>query len=223
MQLLNIVTGIALATTTVLAVALPEGLTPSARELVPGRKTGVLQIRGNIGGIEYTGNGTLEQVFAQFKKDHPAAAAKVEAEHAAYLANTTDFEARSALTTRNMANIWCCNQANFGWDWQDADFGPVRYDEAWLRTLTIRGVSCGVEAHDCARITCNDKAGVHFCNDTDHKIDASCWYLADYVLNIYNTCNDLQCGLGLCRYNGVCGQQFDTDGYNVIVRRDNDC
>lgn len=58
---------------------------------------------------------------------------------------------------------------------------------------------------------------------TDHKIDASCWYLADYVLNIYNTCNDPQCGLGLCRYNGVCGQRFDTDGYNVIVRRDNDC
>ncbi|KAH8668120.1 hypothetical protein BGZ60DRAFT_515547 [Tricladium varicosporioides] len=196
MVLIKFVTNIAFVVTTVLAIALPEGLSTLPNELTPGYKTGVLQIRGNIGGIEYAGNGTLEQVFAQFKKDHPITAAKLEAEHVAYLANITDFEARSTLTTRNKANIWCCNQANFGWDWQDADFGPVRYDEAWLRTLTIRGVSCGVEAHSCTRITCNDKAGVHFCND---------------------------CGLGLCRYNGVCGQQFDTDGYNVIVRRDNDC
>ncbi|PVH84357.1 hypothetical protein DL98DRAFT_651591 [Cadophora sp. DSE1049] len=48
------------------------------------------------------------------------------------------------------------------------------------------------------------------CNDNNHAIDPSLWWVSTYATDIAVKCRGP---------NGVGGQEFDTDGWNIIVRR----
>ncbi|EPE31764.1 hypothetical protein GLAREA_11846 [Glarea lozoyensis ATCC 20868] len=61
---------------------------------------------------------------------------------------------------------------------------------------------------------CNRAAEVVLCNDKPYTINPSKQYLRTYMDDIVRQCQRNIGGL-----NTVCGQNFDTDGYNVIMRQ----
>ncbi|RBQ71076.1 hypothetical protein FVER14953_14175 [Fusarium verticillioides] len=101
-------------------------------------------------------------------------------------------------------------------------------DKNWLRSV---GGQCHVGGGPriCTRVAsnCQDGDGIFLCNDNNHAIAPSCGYLGVYVDHITNACAwevksppcvRQPCGPEWTQYL-VRGQQFDSDGYNVIVAK----
>ncbi|KAJ9668323.1 hypothetical protein H2201_001371 [Coniosporium apollinis] len=63
-----------------------------------------------------------------------------------------------------------------------------------------------VDGHACVQLSCINNSGVVLCNDNDWQIAPMSDYIASYAGDIIDLCG---------RYPG--GQEFDSDGYNVIV------
>ncbi|SPJ74481.1 uncharacterized protein FTOL_04212 [Fusarium torulosum] len=65
----------------------------------------------------------------------------------------------------------------------------------------------------CVRVACNNNAGIAVCNDNPHRvINLHSNTIYDYYVRIAE-------GHGNCIHfgSGLAGQQFDTDGWNVIA------
>ncbi|KAH6681848.1 hypothetical protein B0J14DRAFT_648268 [Halenospora varia] len=75
---------------------------------------------------------------------------------------------------------------------------------------------CYVGAHDCVHIACKNDAAIALCNDNDYPIQPSCDYLGTYASDIVVYCPGWSWFGGA--HPGSCGQYFDTDNYNVVVR-----
>ncbi|KAH8670331.1 hypothetical protein BGZ60DRAFT_527804 [Tricladium varicosporioides] len=175
----------------VLSTAIPEGL--SFRDTSLGLAEAEMTYTGTIHGIEFTSSGTVEQIYNAFTQAHPDAAATTPF-------NTTDsgIEERSPA---NKGDIFCCN-------------GPSPAPQGWYpaETATIirEGVPylknfpglCGVPAR-----TCNF-----------YGITPSCYYLATYAEDLTGVCGYFYYGRFFTP--GTCGQEFDTDHYNIIVREE---
>lgn len=72
------------------------------------------------------------------------------------------------------------------------------------------GGSCSVGAgrNVCARLACADTTAAYLCNDNGFPIAPSCQYLYSYTWDIWKS----------CAFNGgFSGQEYDTDGYNVVL------
>ncbi|KAH6680326.1 hypothetical protein B0J14DRAFT_578375 [Halenospora varia] len=221
MKLITIATSIAFLATSVLGAALPEGEV-SSTALVPGYKNGAMQFSGIIGGVKYAANGTIQQITAQFQKDHPVAAASLEAQ----AANGTDLQTRGDLQTGNKRGPpLCCWKLGFGWDWDSANANDILRDADYLDAVARTGNVCGVDARTCVRIACSNQSGIVLCNDNNYPIYPQCDYMASYARDIVYACT---MGIPTSRNPGAdvrtCGQEFDTDNYNIIVRKEtNNC
>ncbi|KAH6681849.1 hypothetical protein B0J14DRAFT_680008 [Halenospora varia] len=188
--------------------ALPEGTSVDLRK--EGYKIGVMAFVGDINGVPYAFNGTAEQIFEAFKRDHPL-------DHAIAMTKLKEREA-SQLETRNKRDLNCCDTPNgpHGWPWEPAQEARIREGINYLRGLN--GV-CWVDRIHCTRISCSYDAGIYLCNDNDYPIQPSCTYLASYADDIANACVTYHKFFnGIRRY--TCGQFFDTDNYNVCVHGD---
>lgn len=91
---------------------------------------------------------------------------------------------------------------------------------------------CNVGKRSCVRISCSYDAGIYLCNDVTlscffcpthadweqnwYDIAPSCVYIASYAQDLINSCPS-RLWNGKRWYDAVCGQEFDTDNYNVIV------
>ncbi|KAF8864871.1 hypothetical protein BDZ45DRAFT_581397, partial [Acephala macrosclerotiorum] len=76
---------------------------------------------------------------------------------------------------------------------------------------------CNVGKRSCVRISCSYDAGIYLCNDQNwYDITPSCVYIASYAQDLINSCPS-RLWNGKRWYDAVCGQEFDTDNYNVIV------
>lgn len=135
------------------------------------------------------------------------------------------LETYDLLLTIWKAALLCCPLQN----WNPAVEETIQDEIIWLRHLTVR---CGVSARSCVRVSCEWDAAIRLCNDVsnfrflllleyanirgqnDYDIQPACDYIASYALDILNACTHV--------YNGVfraCGQEFDSDNYNVIVQK----
>ncbi len=84
----------------------------------------------------------------------------------------------------------------------------------------------------CGRISCSYNSAIYFCNDVsnpvlcnpiltldvgnDYYFNPASMYLAIYARSIDQFCKASISG----QFAVTCGQEFDADGYNIIVRSD---
>ncbi|KAI0967769.1 hypothetical protein F4678DRAFT_465024 [Xylaria arbuscula] len=196
--------------TAISAVALAEATTqPPANpgiktELPDGYKLEQMIWRGTVenGGPEVSFNGTIEDVTRQIqgvKRDFT------------WDAYPQDIQARgNQLQERGSKTGIICNVGG------ESTYGPYTTNaQDSGNKLSELGGTCGVGSGPrvCAVLTCTRNAAVWLCNDNDHPIAPPCSSLASYVDDIVGACGKTyDHGSKYCR-----GQEFDSDGYNVIV------
>ncbi|EPE32475.1 hypothetical protein GLAREA_07608 [Glarea lozoyensis ATCC 20868] len=124
----------------------------------------------------------------------------------------TKHETRSVNNKVGMGQ--CCDEPQMqshGWNYVSS----VDISFAAAQLAGYEG-GCPVQPHRCVFFTRSGRAGIHLCNDNTYFISPSCKYLSSYAVDIRD-----HCGKGFATSNGLearsCGQQFDTDGYNVVV------
>ncbi|CAG8974640.1 hypothetical protein HYALB_00012108 [Hymenoscyphus albidus] len=114
----------------------------------------------------------------------------------------------------------CCWQIGQGWDVGGADNVAIA-----ANNLKALGGKVGVYGYKCEQISCHDDTEIVLCNDVAngsmknaYYINPDAPYLASYAEDILRDCYLYQ-WFGDHREWFSCGQYFDTDHYNVIVRR----
>ncbi|EFR01023.1 hypothetical protein MGYG_04026 [Nannizzia gypsea CBS 118893] len=66
----------------------------------------------------------------------------------------------------------------------------------------------------CSRVSCSWDSGIFLCNDNDHKVSVPCKLVAEYTRDILDICASPD-------VVSLRGQEFDSDGWNVVVRESN--
>ncbi|KUJ14763.1 uncharacterized protein LY89DRAFT_720238 [Mollisia scopiformis] len=107
-----------------------------------------------------------------------------------------------ALESRTMDGPPLCCLVT-GQDWQVCRTDVIRTGIWYLKNLN--GL-CGVGARSCVRISCSHNSAIYLCSDP------SCTYLAGFAQDIVNVC---VWWTPILDY--TCGQEFDTDSFNVIM------
>ncbi|CAG8955203.1 hypothetical protein HYFRA_00007219 [Hymenoscyphus fraxineus] len=119
---------------------------------------------------------------------------------------------------RSKSTIICCRDTNQPW-W----YGDDPAIQKGIDTLKDRPGSCAVAAGPrvCTDLTCDDKHKIQLCNDNTYAIEPTCSYLATYAEDIMEKCSEPgDPTIGTPSVS--CGQQFDTDNYNVIIMKNID-
>ncbi|EPE28266.1 hypothetical protein GLAREA_09386 [Glarea lozoyensis ATCC 20868] len=155
----------------------------------------------------WTFKGEIDGSIAAYQTLHPEfnLTAYFEAPNIAHL---------PSLSPRNKANILCCADAgnelaNPHLNWTPANPWEIDSGAQYLQTIDL----CHTGPRQCNRISCSYKAAIFLCNDNDYDISPKCAYIASYALDLFNSCRYVKDTI-----LGVCGQEFDTDNYNVVVR-----
>ncbi|CAG1971623.1 unnamed protein product [Fusarium graminearum] len=189
------------------ASALPKDNPLEGYKIVPLKWTGVLE----DGAEPVTLTGSIDEISAQIQKLNPN-----------YMPPETNSTA-AELEKRSQGHIIC----NVG-GWGAVDTRAAQRDKDWLRSI---GGQChvGPGPRTCTRVSgnCRTADAIMLCNDNNHAIAPSCGYLGDYVDHITSACawevNSPPCWVKPCGPKWtqylVRGQQFDSDGYNVIVAK----
>ncbi|KAG9240402.1 hypothetical protein BJ878DRAFT_546286 [Calycina marina] len=86
-----------------------------------------------------------------------------------------------------------------------------------INHLRSRGGRTYAAPRNCAHLVCVGGAEILLCNDSDRGISPANDYLATYAIDIDQSCT-IGGGLG---HPQTKGQLFDSDGYNVVVRKGN--
>ncbi|RDL34424.1 uncharacterized protein BP5553_07552 [Venustampulla echinocandica] len=161
------------------------------------------QYKGTLGGHDVQLNGTVEEIYAQMKVLHP----EFDAEHA--IQNGTNASAITPQNVNSKSN-YICKPVPGHKDWDYANGDRIAEGIRYLKGIDI----CDVGPQTCVRISCSWSAGIFLCNDNDHAIFPKCNYIASYAQDLIGKCSVFPV------FNGfyTCGQKFDTDRYNVIVR-----
>ncbi|KAH6666268.1 hypothetical protein B0J14DRAFT_705306 [Halenospora varia] len=181
----------ALLATPIISIAVPSTDTTTS--------VGGLKFTGTIGGIQHSGIGTAKEIFDAFAAQHPQVAAAALAN--ASVAIEAHELAKGKRGVDNKRDTHCCGQTggppeDWGVASQDQVLNNIRY----------------------FRIACSGYAGIFLCNDNNYPIEPNCGYLASYAQDILNTCDQWRFVPHWGTVISACGQEFDTDNYNVIVR-----
>ncbi|KAF4629452.1 hypothetical protein G7Y89_g8697 [Cudoniella acicularis] len=180
---------------------------PSTKTSIPdGYEMNIMQFSGTIGGIQHTSNGTIKQVFEEFKKRHPEAAAATLA--AAKVTTGAKATSKKLETRGSKYALNCCPVG--GWGWTGASQKRILEGISYLRNVNAL---CGVGVRSCVRVSCSWDAAIYLCNDNYNDVAPNCAYIATFAQDLINACSFWNGGWG----EQVCGQEFDTDSYNVIV------
>ncbi|KAF4958962.1 hypothetical protein FGADI_2041 [Fusarium gaditjirri] len=191
-------------------VALPDGAKAVDNPL-EGYTFAPMKWTGSIkeGADPVTLSGTAEEIVAQMKKLNP--------DYEFPEGNTTETE----IDKRSQGHI-ICKVGGFG----AMDVRAAHRERNYLRSLGNKG--CWVGPRTCTKIACATGDAIILCNDNGHAIEPRCSNLADYIDHIIGACtwrvNSPPCTVRPCgpswSVDMVRGQQFDSDGYNVIVAKD---
>ncbi|KUJ18783.1 uncharacterized protein LY89DRAFT_717320 [Mollisia scopiformis] len=191
--------------TMVLAASLPGPVSRTVDVFNDGNN-GVLRFKGPIHGVYVELNGTADEIYDQFSELYPEVVANVIIPDSV----ATHLAARDSnveLVPRSKTNMLCypVNAQNWGPAWI-----PYLYDA--INKLSVLGDGdCYVDGGPrwCVMLTCSRGDGIWLCNDNMYPISPNCGYLASYAWDMVFQCthNDL-----------TGGQEFDSDGYNVVVR-----
>jgi hypothetical protein len=173
---------------------------------------------GSYGDHEYALNGTVEQVLAQLKELHPEVELK-----------------KREVTSRAVLNKVCLpliplplispNHSQEmpplcipirGWNWATAYMPDIQAGVVYLDNLNTR---INIGPTSCSRISCSWNGAIYLCNDNPYSIQPASPYLASYAQDLINICTTGSDD-HYPDYKRTGGQEFDTDGYNIIVRED---
>ncbi|EHL02917.1 hypothetical protein GLAREA_04084 [Glarea lozoyensis ATCC 20868] len=170
-----------------------------------------LEVTGTVDGHDFDLQGTYDSVIAQLEKQYPEAFTNITEKHPSALVVTK-------RDTSNKSGLICCDKTS--WPWQYTLTSDVRRVINNLRTDDNAGYHCKVRARSCTRLNCYGDSSIILCNDNTYDIQPACAYLATYAEDIINGCTRDQglWGPGSPLRPFSCGQKFDTDRYNVIVR-----
>jgi hypothetical protein len=128
------------------------------------------------------------------------------------LNSTLSDQENFALEPRGKGNVKCCipghvDQSISGYNWSPCSVGGIASAIITLSELTG---TCNVEPRSCSLLHCTYDAGLWLCNDNNYSISPLCSSLATYGNDLLADCVDKH-------DPSVCGQEFDSDGFNVIV------
>ncbi|PVH81794.1 hypothetical protein DL98DRAFT_530847 [Cadophora sp. DSE1049] len=160
-----------------------------------------LHITGTIDGIKVNHTGTIEEVYSQIAAENPG-----------FAPHEIGIIPRS-LERREKSAMYCIPVP--GQNWEKASDLPINNG---IRSLQTNRLFCNVPAHTCVRVSCSSNAEIRVCNDSNLEIKPYCAWIASYAFDISKKCYSTW---GIARPQGlVGGQYFDTDGFNVIVKKD---
>jgi hypothetical protein len=103
-----------------------------------------------------------------------------------------------------------------GQDWTAAFMSHIDAGIFYLNNLHTR---LGVSAKSCARISCSYDSTIYLCNDNGGYIEPASTYIASYAQDLVNLCTTGSF-TKFPAYRKTGGQEFDSDRYNVIVKKD---
>ncbi|KAF8856031.1 hypothetical protein BDZ45DRAFT_804530 [Acephala macrosclerotiorum] len=188
----------------------PKGLSVRTGPSTP-YPLGVMTFTGELGGHQVQLNGSVQEIHAQMKAKYPDFDADALVRARKLAARDGGSDVTLAARNKELPGNCCPCPGNEQWAWADA--GRIQEGVDYLNNFN--GL-CNVGATSCVRISCSWNSGIYLCNDADHAIAPSCVYIASYATDLINHCviyNPIGQGY-------VCGQEFDTDRYNVIVHDD---
>ncbi|KAH6723351.1 hypothetical protein BKA61DRAFT_465645 [Leptodontidium sp. MPI-SDFR-AT-0119] len=164
-----------------------------------------LEWSGTINGAEVNITGNFEDIFSHLGLKYPQTPPNDDR-----LSSTT---ATSNIKYTASGETLCIPVT--GWNWQRA--------YVWALKVVIYNFSavpgvCKIKAHSCKRMQCYYGSMVYVCNNTDHEVRPDCNYLGTFVQDITNLCSVNRENPKVTRAGG---QEFETEGYNVIVRQEN--
>ncbi|PVH87515.1 hypothetical protein DL98DRAFT_581524 [Cadophora sp. DSE1049] len=179
-----------------------------------------LEWSGTVNGAEVNITGDLQHIFTHLGLKLPQIPTNsIDLSNntaASELKYTALGEVESALMSRESTG-----KVN---DTPHAAFQIAREDRAyvWALNVIIYNLSvvpgvCKIKAHSCKRMHCYYGSSVYVCNDSDREVRSDCNYLGSFVRDIINLCTIDRQNPKIARAGG---QEFHTDGYNVIVRKE---
>ncbi|KAF4626802.1 hypothetical protein G7Y89_g11356 [Cudoniella acicularis] len=174
-------------------------------------KIDVMTLNGTIHGVPWTGQGTIEQIYAEFTKAHPDVVAAANAPKSA--AGKRNPESKSIVQRDEKTGLFCVPIP--GWDWTGADIQRIGQGIQYLDNVDAY---CIANGHSCSRISCSYNSDIWLCNDNDGPIYNGCSYMATFAQDIINSCS---VDLAPVTWTTIAGgQEFDTNDFNIIVRSD---
>lgn len=208
---------------TVAAVNLPVDNRVPATDVLKaqGYTISPMNFKGKIGPHEVNFNGTVEELMDHVEKEHPG----FDRNSVVAAAGELVFRHTQELTTRSKDGVHCCPVA--GQPFSDAYRNDIQGGIQYLQGVAAQGITCGVGAagtnavnklsRNCVRISCSDDSAIFLCNDNGYIIQPNCAYIASYAQDLINSCTHYPWFVATAY---VCGQEFDTDNYNVVVSYD---
>ncbi|KAI1388134.1 uncharacterized protein F4822DRAFT_303362 [Hypoxylon trugodes] len=147
-------------------------------------------------GLEIAVSGTIQEIQSQVQSMNDSIVWKMSS-------------TQQSIKPRSKKNIVCNSGGDGG-----ADNVFVQQGIDYLKS--IKNGPCGAPPgpNKCSRISCSYGAGIFLCNDTPKEIHHDCPDLATYAEDIRSNCHTE----GVVTY--VRGQQFDTEGFSVVVGHD---
>ncbi|KAF4613423.1 hypothetical protein G7Y89_g15464 [Cudoniella acicularis] len=199
MQFTNIAASLALVTAV---------LGSTIRRTIPENyEIGTMKFNGSIHGVPWYGEGTIQEIYAEFTKAHPDAAANDKREPKPVPAK------RQLHGDPNKYGEQCCPIP--GEQYGNADNGAITDGIAYLKEVDAY---CNCGPTSCVRISCSDSAAIFLCNDTDEEIWNGCNYMATFAQDIMDDCTTIS--PPPLWYQSCCGQEYHTNGFHVVVRYD---
>ncbi|KAG4435073.1 hypothetical protein IFR05_009432 [Cadophora sp. M221] len=179
----------------------------------------ILMWSGTINGAEVNITSNFEDIFTHLGLKYPLILPNDD--HFSHTTSTSNIkytasgEVESALMGRAANGKWkilCILVTR--WDWQRAYVWALKV--VIYNFLAVLGV-CKIKAHSCKKMQCYYGSSAYICNDTDHEVRPDCTYLGSFVQDIINLCSVNREHPMVTRAGG---QEFETEGYNVIVRQE---
>ncbi|EHK96258.1 hypothetical protein GLAREA_07562 [Glarea lozoyensis ATCC 20868] len=146
--------------------------------------------KGNIGGHDVELTGSIDEQIEYMVKTYPDFDRENFQAISAESVGTSPSPKRDVLGTNNkIGKGQCCDEPHMrGHNWQ------------YVYTSTVQRAINELKN-----------------NDNNYSIEPSCKYLATYAEDIKGHCIHTLTSDGITFLTTTCGQQFDTDNYNVVV------
>ncbi|KAL8850858.1 MAG: hypothetical protein Q9221_004171 [Calogaya cf. arnoldii] len=152
-------------------------------------------------------NGTVQNIFEKLGD----AAPKVEIAKREDKTDTLEARDKPKHSTNVVTGIQC----NPG-----GDSASVEEIKEGIEKLKKLGGECYVNPRSCAKISCEWRSAIFLCNDRDDIIAPNCKLLARDAEDILGACPRIDSGPQDIDDDGLKGQKFDRDNYNVVIKRD---
>ncbi|KAI1506124.1 hypothetical protein F5X99DRAFT_426151 [Biscogniauxia marginata] len=103
-----------------------------------------------------------------------------------------------------------CDMVRYSEADYEAIIAGVKYLSGKTGYCEMSGTEPGAPL-SCGRVSCSYNSGIFFCNQNNYPTSQPCNWFADYAQSVLDTCLDED------TYPNIKGQDYDSDGWSVIV------